>query len=44
MFTLTYEYLKRPGKEIFDWVFFLDDDFQRMLLNAQNANQNLTSV
>jgi hypothetical protein len=51
MLTLTYEYLKRPGKEIFDWVFFLDDDayilpdnFQRMLLNAHNANENLTSV
>jgi hypothetical protein len=51
MFTLTYDYLKRPGKEIFDWVFFFDDDayvlpdnFQRMLLNAHNADQNLTAV
>ena len=47
--TIAAEYLNRPGKEVLDWIYFLDDDayllsdnMQRMIQTQIESGANLT--
>jgi hypothetical protein len=49
MMTIAAEYLNRPGKEVLDWIYFLDDDayllsdnMQRMIQTQIESGANLT--
>jgi hypothetical protein len=51
MVTLAAGYLRRPGMEIFDWIFFIDDDafilpdnVQRVIQKGIEKEKNLTAV
>jgi len=51
MMTIALEYLNRPGKEVLDWIYFLDDDayllsdnMQRMIQTQIESGANLTAL
>jgi len=51
MMTIAGGYLRRPGMEVFDWIFFLDDDafilpdnIQRVIMEGMKQEKNQTAV
>jgi hypothetical protein len=51
MMTIAGGYLRRPGMEVFDWIFFIDDDayilpdnVQRVIQRGIEKEKNLTAV